>query len=91
MGLLFIDQGAFIRRKNRSFTKTIKNLFIRRNELSYTMYCEEGHTKDTCSLIDHLPVIVYCHRVKAQTYCNICEALTDHVVEDFPHNLKNTK
>ena len=31
------------------------------------------------------------HRVKAQSYCNICKALTDHVVQDCPHNLKNTK
>ena len=31
------------------------------------------------------------HRVQAQKYCNICECLTDHNIQDFPHNLKNTK
>jgi hypothetical protein len=29
--------------------------------------------------------------VQSETYCNICEALTDHIVQDYPHKLKNTK
>lgn len=88
------DDGSSTERleeKIENLQQTIKNLSIRRNELWCTTYCEEGHTKDTCSLIDHPPITIDAHRVQAQTYCNICEALTDHVVQDCPHNFKNTK
>jgi hypothetical protein len=69
----------------------IKNMSIRRNELWCTSCCKEGHMKETCSLNDQPPTTTDAHRVQAQKYCNICECLTDHNVQDCPHNLKNTK
>jgi hypothetical protein len=66
-------------------------LTLRRNEIWCTVCCEDGHTKDTCSLNDQVTGATDAQRVQAETYCNICETLTDHTVQDFPHNLKNTK
>jgi hypothetical protein len=70
--------------------QTIKNLSIRHNEIWCTTCTGDGHTKDNCPLNEHTQTTDI-HRVQAHKYCNICECLTDHNIQDCPHNLKNTK
>ena len=64
---------------------------IRTNKIWFTSCYKEGHMKEMCHLNDQPPPTTDAHRVQAQNYCNICECIIDHSVQDCPHNLKNTK
>jgi hypothetical protein len=46
--------------------QTIKNLSLRRSEVWCTTCCEDGHTKDTCSLNDQVPGATDARRVQVQ-------------------------
>jgi len=80
-----------LEKKIEHLQETIKNLTLRRNEVWCTTCCEDGHTKDTCIMNDQVLGAVDAWRVQEETYCNICETLTDHNVQDFSHKFKNTK
>jgi hypothetical protein len=74
--------------KIEHFTQPKKNLSIRRNELWCTTCTGEGHTKDNFPLNEHTKTKNVC-QIQSHKYCNICEFLTDHNIQYFPHNLRN--
>jgi len=77
--------------KLEKLQQIIKNLTLRRNGIWCTLCCEESHIKYTYSLNDKVIGEVDTWRVQFETYCNICEALIDHTVQDYSYKLKNTK
>jgi hypothetical protein len=69
--------------------QSIKNMSIACNELWCTIFSSEGHTKYYCKFSDALDPTVRC--IQIETYCDICEASTNHATRDCPHNLRNAR
>jgi hypothetical protein len=47
----------------------------------------KGHTKYYCKFNDALDPVV--RRIQIETFCDICEGVTNHATRDYPHNLRN--
>jgi len=62
---------------------------ISRNELWCTICSRKGHTKDYCKFNDALDHAV--HRIHIETFCDICNVVTNHATREFPQNLRNIR